>query len=83
MAYIERFPPLHPSVIRNIEGEFQPGPNAQLVERAAQIIFDDLFGGTHALSNFAVGESFPNQLRNLYFPAGQSIPGRHDFICSF
>ena len=39
----------------NVHGKFQPAPDPQLVESAAQMILDHLLAGAHDLANFAIG----------------------------
>jgi hypothetical protein len=34
--------------------------SAQVVERAAQVVLDDLFTGADDLADFAIGQTFPD-----------------------
>jgi hypothetical protein len=49
------------------EREFDPIPEAQLVINEAEIIFDDVFGGTHGVGNFAVLAAFGYPLNDEVF----------------
>jgi hypothetical protein len=39
----------------------------EFVEGAAQVVLDYRFGGANGVSDFAVGQPFPDRNRNLYF----------------
>jgi hypothetical protein len=54
----------------DVEREFQAAPHAQFVKRVAQVILDNLLGGTNHLADFAVGLAFPNQRSHLDFFRG-------------
>ena len=48
------------------------GSTPQFVECAAQVVLDDLLGGTNDLSYFAVGQPFPDQHGDLHFFRGKA-----------
>src|SRR5258708_8037587 len=72
--------PVLAPVTGHVHGKFEPAPDAQLVEGAAQMVLDDLLGGAHELANFAVGKTLPHQGGNLNFFWGQALARHHDFI---
>ena len=53
--------PILSAVAGNVHSQFQPTPNPNFVECAAQVILDDLLAGSHNLADFAIGEALPNQ----------------------
>lgn len=62
--------PARTSVSRDVEGQFQTAPDAQLIKRVAQVILYDLLGSANYVGNFAIGLTFPNQHRDLNFLGG-------------
>ena len=50
--------PALPAVAGHIHGQFQPAPDAQLVESRAQMVLDDLFAGADDLADLlrSIGE---------------------------
>ena len=53
--------------VSHVHCQFQPSPDPKFVKRAAQMILDCLFAGADDLANFAIGQTFPDQNRNLNF----------------
>jgi hypothetical protein len=51
----------------SVQGEFQTGPDAQLVEGRAEMILDYLFAGPNYADDIVVCETLPNQGGDLYF----------------
>src|SRR5258708_4000527 len=72
--------PVLAPVTGHVHGKFEPAPDAQFVEGAAQMVLDDLLGGAHELANFAVGQTLPHQGGNLNLFWGQTFARHHDFI---
>jgi hypothetical protein len=70
------------SVRGHVECQLQTAPNAQLIKRVAQVIFDDLLSGADDIGNFAIGLAFSNQHGDLNFLGGQPITWLHNSLCS-
>ena len=68
--------PVLPAVAGHVHGQFQAAPDAQFVEGAAQVILDDLFAGADDLADFAIGQAFPDQNRDLNFFRSKAFAGQ-------
>src|SRR5258708_35282498 len=71
--------PVLAPVTGHVHGKSEPAPDAQFVEGAAQMVLEDLLGGTHEPANLAVGKTLPHQGGNLNFFWGQTFARHHDF----
>ena len=59
------FRPILAAVSSYIHGEFEAAPYTHLVEDAAKMVLDDLLGRSLELSDLAVGQTFPDENRDL------------------
>jgi len=53
------------AVTGHVHGQFQAAPNAQFVEGAAQVVFDDLLAGADDAADLAVGQAVAGQPADL------------------
>src|SRR5580698_4787252 len=67
----------------DVHCQFQPSPDSKFVKCAAQMILDYLFARSDDLANFAVGQAFPNQNRNLIFLWAETLARGHDYTFVF
>jgi hypothetical protein len=70
--------PISAPVAGHIHCEFQASPDSQLVECAAQMILDDLLGGSHESPDLTIRQALPNLLRDLNFFFGSAFARRHE-----
>src|SRR6266567_5565419 len=75
--------PFLSAVTGDIHGQFEAAPDADFVKCAAQMILDHLFAGANNLADFAVGQTFPDQDRDLNFFRGKALARCHDCAPSF
>src|ERR1035437_2747105 len=73
--------PILSAMAGHVHCQFQPTPDSKFVKCAAQMILDYLFAGTDDSANFAIGQAFPDQNRNLTFLWVETLTGYHD--CTF
>jgi hypothetical protein len=66
-----------------VHSQFQPTPDAKFVKCAALVILDYLFAGADDLADFAIGQTFPDQNRNLTFPWVETLARCHDLTFAF
>src|SRR5450631_2958859 len=52
-----------------IHGQLQPAPDAKFIERATQMVLDDLFAGANDFADFAIGQTFPRPASRSEFPS--------------
>src|SRR5208282_5429635 len=62
--------PVRPAVSGNVQGQFKPRPDAQLVKSGAQIVLHHLLAGYKDPGNVLVGEPLPDQSSYLNFLGG-------------
>src|ERR1700722_1920848 len=74
--------PVLASMAGDIHRKFQPAPNAQFVEDAAQMILDDLLAGSHDLADFAIGQPLPDQGCDVGFLGSKLLSWHHDLTSS-
>ena len=67
----------------DVHRQFEPAPDAQLVEGAAQVILYHLLGRACQVADLAVGQPLPDQGGDLDFFAGEAIARSHDFNPTF
>ncbi len=75
LTYIVSLGPVLPAVARYIHRQFQAAPNTDFGEGAAEVVLDDLLGGAGDFADFAIGQPFPDQDRNLNFFGGEALAG--------
>jgi hypothetical protein len=72
--------PVSSPVTGHLHRQFQPAPNANFVEGAAEVVFSHRFGGADDLSDFAVGQTLPQQNGDLNFFWSTALAGYPDCI---
>src|SRR3984957_7571670 len=75
--------PLLAAVTGYVHGQFQPAPDSEFVERTAQMVLDYLFTGADNLADFAIGQAFPDQYRDLNFLRCKALTRCHHWAFSF
>src|ERR1039458_1879427 len=67
----------------HVHCQFQPTPDSEFVKCTAQMVLDHLFAGADDLANFAIGQAFPDQNRNLTFLWVETGARCHDLTFVF
>src|SRR6266702_771185 len=80
--YARSVRPVLSSMASYVPGEFQPDPDPELVECAAQVVLDDLLRGTDDPADFTIRESLPYQDRDLGLLRSETFAGSHDCASS-
>jgi hypothetical protein len=62
----------------HVHSKFQPTPDSKFVKCATQMILDYLFTGADDLADFAIGQTLPDQNRDLIFLSGETLARCHD-----